>query len=221
MGDNEIGMTDEDRDRRGARPALQDEIALRRLYESGREELFLVLADWARRRGAVEEAQLLLEGGLRRWPEHTAAWVLLGRLRVQMGRLDEARGIYARILARLDARNLPALRALASAAVERGDWRAARDYLERWACEDPEDPEMADRLEEVEGALAHEEAGEDLRIERAALGAPDAAGPPGVLDIPLADIERDLLPAPSLEDERSWRERESAPEGEDFPREGD
>lgn len=213
-------MTNEERDRQGAPPVPRDEVSLKRFYESGREELFLPLADWARRRGAVEEAQQLLEQGLRRWPRHTAAWVLLGRIRMQMGRVDESRAIYERILSRLDARNLPALRALASAAAECGDWRAARDYLERWACEDPEDPEMADRLEEAAQAAAGGEAGEAPPGGDREEDASDAA-PPGVLDIPLADIERDLMPAPPLEDEASWPGRGDGPEDEDSRREGE
>jgi len=217
MGDNKIVMTDEERYRQGGAAAPRDEASLRRLYESGREELFLVLADWARRRGAVEEAQQLLETGLVRWPDHVAARVLLGRLHMQMGRMEDARGIYESVLARLDARNLPALRALAAAAVERGDWRAARDYLERWASEDPEDPEMADRLEEVATALARQEAGGE---EVPGQPRPGAAESPGVLDIPLADIERDLMPAPSPEDEDSWPEDETAPGGDEPPRKG-
>lgn len=166
--------------------------ALRRRHDAGETELFVPLAELARREGRSQEALALLEAGLRQWPRRVSGWVALARLKAQLGRMDEALGHYADLLERLDPHNLPALRALAGAAFARGDLRSARSYLERWRLEDPEDPELDDLCEEL-GA-----AGEGW----SAAAAPPAAE--GLLAIELGGEAAAFLAAPSPADAQAW-----------------
>ncbi|MCP4549034.1 MAG: tetratricopeptide repeat protein [bacterium] len=166
---------------------------LLRLYESGRRELFVPLAEWLKRGGQPAKAIELLEEGLAEFPDRISGWVLLARVKMQMGDIRSARRHYAHILARHDSGNLPALRALGSACMEEGNLFEAENYIKRWHERDPLDPEAEDLLEELQVGAG--EAVFDL--------SPDPA-PRAVLDLNLDDIERDLMPAPSLEDRNAW-----------------
>ena len=178
------------------KPGL-DPQELRLLLSQGRHELFLPLAHWAQREGRLEEARALLMEGLERFPDRVAALVLLARTNAQMGRLEEARQLYQRVLEEMDPRNLPALRAMAVASLSGGDEKRARGYLERWRREDPEDPELADLIAEMESENpGGEEAEETLA---------DDAAQPGILELGLSELEQGLLAAPSLADEDAWR----------------
>jgi tetratricopeptide (TPR) repeat protein len=167
--------------------------ALQRRLERGESELFVPLAELARRQGRAAEAARLLEAGLARWPQRVSAWVELARLKAQLGRMEEALGHYRAVLEGLDARNLPALRALAAAALAAGDLAAARRYLDGWAGEDPRDPELDDLREEL-AAMA------------AAPPAPASAAPrsPDLLELSLAELEPGYLAAPSPADAAAW-----------------
>jgi tetratricopeptide (TPR) repeat protein len=167
---------------------------LRRRFERGESELFVPLAGLARREGRSQEAQQLVEAGLARWPQRVSAWVELARLKAQLGRMDEALGHYREVLERLDARNLPALRALAAAALAAGDDERARRYLAGWALEDPLDPELEDLREELAA----------LSQEAPAPIAAEAAPSAGLLELSLADLEPGYLPAPSPGDAGAW-----------------
>lgn len=178
----------------GQQVAASSEVssALRRRHEAGETELFVPLAELARREGRSQEALALLETGLRQWPRRVSGWVALARLKAQLGRMDEALAHYRDLLERLDSHNLPALRALAGAAIARGDLQAARVYLDRWRVEDPEDPELEDLCEEL-GAAS----------EGWATGAkPQAAE--GLLAIELGAEAATFLAAPSPADGQAW-----------------
>jgi tetratricopeptide (TPR) repeat protein len=184
----------------GAKPAREpDWEAMERSLLDGRREFFVPLAEGARRAGRLDRAIALLEEGLAISPDRVGAWVLLARCKSQQGRLEEAFAHYRWILEKLDARNLPALRALAVRAVAAGDRERAGNYLHRWKREDPLDPEMEDLLAELEGA------GEDGAAARDEPGDPSR---PGILDIGLAELEQRLMPAPGLADGRAWDEPE-------------
>ncbi len=167
---------------------------LRRRFERGESELFVPLAELARREGRSQDALQLVEAGLAQWPQRVSAWVELARLKAQLGRMDEALGHYREVLERLDARNLPALRALAAAALAAGDDEAARRYLEGWAIEDPQDPELEDLREELAA----------MSQEPPAPAAPRAAQSTGLLDLSLAELEPGYLQAPSPTDAGAW-----------------
>ncbi len=134
----------------------------------------------------------LLEGGLARWPQRVSAWVEFARLKAQLGRMEEALGHYREVLERLDARNLPALRALAASALAAGDATAAGRYLEGWADEDAQDPELEDLREEL-AAMA-----------QGAPARPRSTPSPGLLELSLAELEPGYLTAPSPGDGAGW-----------------
>jgi predicted Zn-dependent protease len=120
-------------------------------------------------------ARSVLEAGLAAGPDRAAARVLLARVSAREGDLPGALTVYRRLLDELDPRNLPALKALATAALAGGRLGEASALLERWRREDPEDPELGDCLEEL-----------------AAAGAPEPE-------------DRAVLPAPSPNDASAWR----------------
>jgi tetratricopeptide (TPR) repeat protein len=176
--------------------------AIKTLYDAGRWELFVALAEAMRGAGDLEGARRVLEKGIKRDAQRISAWVLMARLSAQMGELEKARECYRKVLYELDPFNLPALRALTDAAIEAKDLLLAQDYLRRWRQEDPEDPELADFLEEM-----HEEV-EALQKE----GGTSGTGAEGyrVQDLSLAELERDVMPAPSVRDGTAWREEGGA-----------
>jgi len=185
---------------------------LRRLHAQGRAELFVPLAEWSRRRGRFDEATRLLEDGLEHWPGRVAAWVLLARVEAQQGRIDQARQHYRHVLDELDPRNLPALRALAVAALETGERERARDLLERWRREDPLDAELEDFLELIESHPPEPAGPGEGDVPGAET--PPEAGRAEVLDLSLGELERDLLSAPSLRDEAAWDDPEGSASAE-------
>jgi len=132
-----------------------------------------------------------------------SARILLARLALREGDSEAAETHYREAL-QADPGNLAALRALAFSAQEAGRRREFRDLCERWAVEDPEDPELQDLLAEWEGGSSdggpensrplpdNEELEEQLTR-------PESAHPRR-----LAILEGELLPAPSLEDPGFW-----------------
>ena len=167
---------------------------LRQRYERGETELFVPLAELARRAGQTPEALALLQTGLKRWPRRVSAWVQLARLQAQSGHMDEALAHYRHVLEVLDPRNLPALRALVASSLATGAIDEARGYLETWAVEDPEDPELADFGEEVEAMAA--KAPEPSRAPRATS--------PRLTELSLDELEPGFLASPSPADGMAW-----------------
>lgn len=169
-------------------------LALQRRHAAGETELFVPLAELARREGRSQEALALLEAGLQQWPRRVSGWVALARLKSQLGHVDEALGHYRDLLDGLDPRNLPALRALAGAALARGDAAGARGYLDRWRAEDPEDPELEDLCEEMAA----------LSSPWLAAEAPARSAADGLLAIELGGEAAGFLAAPSPADGLAW-----------------
>ena len=180
-------------EQRSPGPGASAAAELQRRFERGEGELFVPLAELARREGRSQEALRLLEAGLSRWPQRVSAWVELARLKAQLGRMDEALGHYREVLDRLDARNLPALRALAAAALAKGDAVAARRYLAGWAGEDPQDPELEDLREEL-AAIAQEPGTPE----------PPAVRSPSLVEFGAAELEPGYLTSPSPADGAAW-----------------
>jgi tetratricopeptide (TPR) repeat protein len=171
------------------------EALLRHRYEEGERELFVPLADLARRGGRLEEARALVEKGLIEFPKRISGWVLAGRIEMQVGRIAQAREFYLGVLEDLDPGNLPALRSLALAAMEEGDSERARRWIERWRIEDPGDREAEDLLAELAGP-ADAGGGEQFAI------APLAGGDESMLNQMLADIESEFTP----ERDADWKQ---------------
>ena len=131
-----------------SRDSRVDEALLRHRFDGGERELFVPLADLARRSGQLELARELLGSGLDEFPERVSAWVLASRVEAQSGHLKEAGRLYLQVI-ELDPGNLPALRSLAAAALAVGESGQALGLTERWLAEDPADPEAEDLLAEL------------------------------------------------------------------------
>ncbi|MBM4116283.1 tetratricopeptide repeat protein [bacterium] len=180
----------------GQQEALPSDLsrALRRRHAAGESELFVPLAELARREGRSQESLALLEAGLREWPRRVSGWVALARLKAQLGRMDEALGHYRELLEGLDPHNLPALRALAGAALARGELASAGSYLQRWRAEDPEDPELGDLCEELAA----------LRGGWLGAGGAEQTATEGLLAVELGSAAAGYLAAPSPADGQAW-----------------
>lgn len=168
--------------------------SLRIRYELGETELFVPLAEIARRTGQPEQALSVLEKGLERWSWRVGAWIQMARVKAQLGRLDEANAHYRHVLEAIDPRNLPALRALAVASVATGDLEAAERYLQGWATVNPDDPELEDLQEEFAA----------MKADPAADTSAKAAESRGILEMSLSELDEGFIEAPSVEDESAW-----------------
>ena len=150
------------------------------------------------RQGDVESARKLLSA-----ETGNAAKVLLARLCVRSGDPVEAEIMYREVL-ESDAGNLAALRSLAARAQAEGRFDEARDLLNRWAAEDPDDPEHEDLLGQLEPSALGFDPGNTRPLPVAddleeILTRPETPEPrqSGIL-------EGELLPAPSLTNPDLW-----------------
>ncbi|MGD8394377.1 MAG: tetratricopeptide repeat protein [Candidatus Eiseniibacteriota bacterium] len=101
---------------------------LRRLHRQDRDgRWFLPLAAGLLDIGFIDDAIATLREGLARDPSCLPAWVLLGRSCLASGRLDEARRLFERVIAR-DRENAVALRGLAEIYRRRGERQRAADF---------------------------------------------------------------------------------------------
>ena len=177
--------------------------SLRIRYELGETELFVPLADIARRSGQPEQALTVLERGIERWSWRVGAWIQLARVKAQLGRLDEANAHYRHVLEAIDPRNLPALRALAVASVSEGNLEAAEGYLQGWAEVNPDDPELEDLQEEL-SAMSSDPSTDDAKT--------DSEGTPsrGIMEMSLSDLDEGFIEAPSVADGSAWSGKKKA-----------
>ncbi len=134
--------------------SAEDEI--RRFEEQFRRQpeslVFARLADAYRKAGEQGRALDLLEEGIARHPDYLSAHIVRARTFRDLGREDEARGAFRRVL-ELDAQNLVALRGLADLARLGGDPDGERDWLRRLVQADPFNEEPAARLADLEAAV--------------------------------------------------------------------
>lgn len=130
--------------------AHRDEIAkLEALYREHPEgRVFTHLAEAYRKGGELERAKDVLTEGIERHPDYSSAHVVLGRVLLDLGQLEEARGEFRRVL-ELDQHNLVALRSLGDIARAEGrsDDALAR-YRELLELE-PSDSEVAALVKEI------------------------------------------------------------------------
>ena len=118
--------------------SLEDELhrLLERFEENPEGRLFAPLADCYRKLGRQDEAYRLCVDGLARHPDYSTGFVILGKIHLDRGELDEARTAFETVLS-LDPENLIALESLARLAEEKGEIEAARRYARQLAELDP------------------------------------------------------------------------------------
>lgn len=109
-----------------------DEISRLELLHAAHPDglVFPHLADAYRRAGRYTQAERLLLAGLRRHAEYSSAHVVMGRLRLDQGRRDEAEQAFRRVLD-LDPDNQAALECLGELAVSAGRLDEALSRLRR------------------------------------------------------------------------------------------
>ena len=131
-------------------PDRQEQIErlVKRHRANPESKTFAPLADLLRQDGQVEEALVLLEDGLARYPEYKTAMVILGCTLMDSNRLDHARKVLVKVLD-LDPQNLVALRLLAQDAYGQGIWHLAMPWLVRLAELEPQVDEWAEKLARV------------------------------------------------------------------------
>lgn len=111
-------------------------------------KVFAPLADLLRREGELEEALVLLEGGLVRHPDYRTAMVILGHTLLDAQRHDHACTVLEKVLD-LDPDNFVALGLLARDACNRGQWGRALPWLERLVSLEPDEADWPRLLAEA------------------------------------------------------------------------
>lgn len=130
--------------------SAQDEI--RRFEEQFRKQpeslVFARLADAYRKSGDSMRALEVLEEGIQRHPDYLSAHIVRARTFRDLGRTDEARRAFERVI-EIDAENLVAIRGLAAMARDSGDQESEVFWLERLEAADPQSEESSARLDEL------------------------------------------------------------------------
>jgi tetratricopeptide (TPR) repeat protein len=123
--------------------------ALRRRYESAPGgHVFAPLADAYRKAGRLDEAVEVCVKGTGEHPDYPSGHVVLGKCYFDLGRVDEARTSFYRVL-ELDANNLVALKYLGMIAAGHGDLETARNNFRQILALDPENREIRSMLEDL------------------------------------------------------------------------
>jgi tetratricopeptide (TPR) repeat protein len=128
---------------------------------------FLPLAEEYRRLGKLVEAERVAREGLQRHPAYHSAKVLLGRVLLDLDRLEEAAAEFRSVL-EAEPRNLLAGRLLAGIQRSQGRWPEALETFRRLQIFYPDDPEVRAQVYQLE------------RGPEEAAGAPASAAPAAV-----------------------------------------
>jgi tetratricopeptide (TPR) repeat protein len=110
---------------------------------------FLPLAEEYRRLGKLAEAERVAREGLQRHPTYHSAKVLLGRVLLDLDRLEEAAAEFKSVL-ESEPRNLLAGRLLAGIQRNQGRWAEALDTFRRLLVFYPDDPEVRAQVYQLE-----------------------------------------------------------------------
>jgi HD-GYP domain-containing protein (c-di-GMP phosphodiesterase class II) len=137
--------------------SYRDEISRLELLHAAHPDglVFPHLADAYRRAGRYSQAEGLLAAGLSRHANYSSAHVVLGRLRLDQGKRDEARRAFRQVL-HLDPQNQVALEYLGELAVEEGRIAEALQYFRSLQRLKP-DGAVSDRIEELTRRLPPQE----------------------------------------------------------------
>jgi tetratricopeptide (TPR) repeat protein len=116
--------------------------------------VFLPLAEALRRRGQLESALAVAQGGATRYPEMAGAYDLLARIQSDRGEGDLAFDAWTTVL-RLDPEHIGAHKGLAFLSFRAGDFARSLRYLRRAVELKPKDVTLRaalDRVEQASGA---------------------------------------------------------------------
>jgi tetratricopeptide (TPR) repeat protein len=151
----------------------REEIAkLETLYANNPEgRVFTHLAEAYRKAGELQRAREIVEDGLRRHAEYSSAHVVLGRVLMDLGETESARGAFERVL-ELDAHNLIALRSLGEIAVGGGRPAEALPYYRELVSLDPADDRLRITIGRLEEQAAAQSDTPADAVEDDALAAP-------------------------------------------------
>lgn len=142
--------------------------------------VFTHLAEAYRKAGELDRARDILDRGLRNHGEYASAYVVLGRVLIDMGQSDEARAAFRRVI-ELDRHNLIALRSLGDLASEAGDTAKALRYYRELLALDPADEVLQATVARLGSSGPARESGDPAPSNEAAGHHVDSeVEPPGV-----------------------------------------
>jgi tetratricopeptide (TPR) repeat protein len=196
----------------------REEIAkLEALYANNPEgRVFTHLAEAYRRAGELERAKEILSRGIARHSDYASAYVVLGRVMVDMGSTDDARGAFRRVL-ELDRHNLIALRSLGELSTDAGDATEALHYYRELLSLDPGD----DRLRLTVMSLEEQaRAPASIRVgmtDEAPVTASDGAAPSAAVEEPVIPVGAEQSTSGIAPREAPPRAAESTPPEEPEP----
>jgi HD-GYP domain-containing protein (c-di-GMP phosphodiesterase class II) len=127
----------------------RDEISRLELLHAAHPDglVFPHLADAYRRAGRYSQAEVVLTAGLRRHADYSSAHLVLGRLRLDQGKREEARSAFERVL-QLDPHNHVALEYMGELALEEGRLAKALTHFRTLQQQRPDDA-LAQRIDEL------------------------------------------------------------------------
>jgi tetratricopeptide (TPR) repeat protein len=131
----------------------RDEISRLELLHAAHPDglVFPHLADAYRRAGRYSQAEVVLTAGLRRHTDYSSAHLVLGRLRLDQGKREEARSAFERVL-QLDPQNYVALEYMGELALEDGRLGKALHHFRALQKQRP-DADLARRIDELAGRV--------------------------------------------------------------------
>ncbi len=109
------------------------------LAKDPRSTVFVQLSETYRQLGMLDDALSIASKGTDTLPRFSDGFAVLGRIQVQRGDIQEARGAYERAL-ELEPRNLAALKGLAALLGKQGETARAAELLRQAAEIKPDDP---------------------------------------------------------------------------------
>ena len=116
---------------------------------------FAPLADAYRKAGRLDDALMVVTGGLGKHPDYLSAHIVYGRILLEKKDEPAAQAAFQKVLS-LDAENIIALKSLAEIAERTGDNTGARRWLQRLVNVDAMNQEAADDLNRLGGPLPDE-----------------------------------------------------------------
>lgn len=113
---------------------------------------FFQLGDLLRKAGEIDEAEETLKSGLDHHPRYVAAWTSLGRIQLEKEEFSDAERSFARVL-ELDPENAVAALLLGETAEQAGEWLRAVKAFKLARALAPRDPDLDEKIEELERRL--------------------------------------------------------------------